>query len=220
VVAVSQVDVDVMPGTIVGLIGPNGAGKTTLVDAITGFVPGAGTTIFCGEDISRAKPHQRVRRGLSRTFQAAELWDDLTVGENIAVGATGGIEDVVAFSGLDELRDISVSELSHGHRRVVSIARALATGPSVVLLDEPAAGLDSLETEALGRHLLAMRDSGVAVLLVDHDMNLVMSVCDKLYVLDFGKVIASGSPEEILNNPIVSAAYLGDVNVAEVQVAE
>jgi ABC-type branched-subunit amino acid transport system ATPase component len=168
--------------------------------------------LFCGEDISSLQPHRRARAGLGRTFQAAELWDDLTVGENIQTSAVGPADDIVDLLGLGALLDIPVDALSHGQRRVVSIARALATRPKLLLLDEPAAGLDSAESAALGATLRLVRERGTALLLVDHDMALVLSVCDEINVLDFGRLIASGSPDRVAHDEAVMAAYLGDAH--------
>jgi ABC-type branched-subunit amino acid transport system ATPase component/branched-subunit amino acid ABC-type transport system permease component len=212
VTAVREVSLDVPARGIVGLIGPNGAGKTTLMDAITGFAPMRGKIIFAGRPIAGLKPHQRVRQGLGRTFQGIELYDDLSVAENVAVGAQSGKRDLsglLASLGLDELRTRPVAEMSQGRRQLVSIARALASAPDLVLLDEPAAGLDSLESAWLAERLRDIRASGVGILLVDHDMNLMLGLCDFLYVLDFGSVIASGTPAEIRANDKVISAYLG-----------
>jgi ABC-type branched-subunit amino acid transport system ATPase component/ABC-type branched-subunit amino acid transport system permease subunit len=210
--ALSALDLEVRANSIVGVIGPNGAGKTTMIDAICGFASSSGSVLFCGEDISSLQPHRRARAGLGRTFQAAELWDDLTVGENIQTSAVGPADDIVDLLELGALLDIPVDALSHGQRRVVSIARALATRPKLLLLDEPAAGLDSAESAALGATLRLVRERGTALLLVDHDMALVLSVCDEINVLDFGRLIASGSPDRVAHDEAVMAAYLGDAH--------
>ena len=234
VVAVADVSFDVAPGRIVGLIGPNGAGKTTLIDAISGFTPCAGTVELAGASISGLRPYERIRQGLGRTFQGIELYEDLTVRENIVVGeeaarhhATAieadGPGDLMAVDGLCDLLDLSevmdrpARELSQGQRQLVSIARALAGRPTIVLLDEPAGGLDSGESQWLGERLRRVRDSGVTVLMIDHDMHLVLNVCDEIHVLDLGRLIASGPPSQIRSDPKVTAAYLGDVH-AEVPV--
>lgn len=237
VVAVDAVSLTVPTGTIVGLIGPNGAGKTTLVDALTGFTGYSGHVTFRGDRLDRLPPHQRARRGLARTFQSGGIFDDLTVEENILIGerrASGGwgtaravfsgraepprphTLELIQLLGLDGLLQVQVSELSEGHRKLVSVAQALASEPQLVLFDEPAAGLDSQESQWLGRQLRLIRDSGVTILLVDHDMELVLNVCDQLVVLDFGKVIAAGSPEQVLQDQRVVAAYLGSVTGAAV----
>jgi ABC-type branched-subunit amino acid transport system ATPase component/branched-subunit amino acid ABC-type transport system permease component len=215
VAAVSDVSLEVPPGAIVGLIGPNGAGKTSLIDAISGFAAMTGDVIFTGSSLARLKPHQRVQHGLGRTFQGIELYDDLSVEENVTVGdrtrRRGGrdLSGLFAMLGLSGLRTRPVAELSQGQRQLVSIARALAGGPALVLLDEPAAGLDSRESAWLAERLREIRASGVSMLLVDHDMNLMLGLCDVLHVLDFGAVIASGTPEEVRANEKVVSAYLG-----------
>lgn len=233
VTALDGIDVTIEEGGIVGLIGPNGAGKTTFIDAITGGVPLAGGSVeFMGEDITRQPAFERANRGLIRTFQTLELYEDLTVQQNLAAGAeptpwwqflvdafrpsrsemvTSRVDDVLSLVGLTALRDRLPAELSHGQRRLVALARALAADPRLLLLDEPAAGLDSSESRDLGALLQAIAGSGVTILLVDHDMGLVLDVCDRVYVLDFGSVIAAGQPEEIHNDPVVVKAYLGTV---------
>jgi ABC-type branched-subunit amino acid transport system ATPase component len=223
VVALVDVSFDVPKGAIVGLIGPNGAGKTTLVDAISGFAPYSGSITFAQRDISGLKPHQRVKIGLSRTFQAIELYDDLSVEENLEVGLASGRQGfghashesrdrTLAILGISGIRDRPAGELSQGQRQMVSIGRALAAQPELLLLDEPAAGLDSNESLWLGERLRAVRETGVTILLVDHDMNLVLSLCDLINVLDFGRLIASGTPKEIRTDSTVVAAYLGSTH--------
>jgi branched-chain amino acid transport system ATP-binding protein len=230
VIAVNDVDLTVPEGTVFGLIGPNGAGKTSTIDALTGYHPATGGTVaFDGEDITGMRPHLRARRGLARTFQSVELFDDLTVEENLLVasqrmGVLKALRDLLLpvgehpredvdwaleLCGLTDVADRLPTELSHGRRKLVGVARALAQRPRLVLLDEPAAGLDTDESVELGRHLRALPEEGVTVLLVDHDMGLVLSVCDELAVLDFGHVIARGTPEQIRNDDAVVAAYLG-----------
>jgi branched-chain amino acid transport system ATP-binding protein len=230
VTAVDDVDLEVPAGKVVGLIGPNGAGKTSTIDALTGYhAPSSGRVAFDGDDITRLRPHVRARRGLVRTFQSVELFDDLTVEENLLVasqrmGVLTALRDLLLpigehprdavdwaleECGLTDVRDRFPTELSHGRRKLVGVARALAQRPRLVLMDEPAAGLDTDESAELGRHLRALPDAGVTVLLVDHDMSLVLSVCDEVVVLDFGRVIARGTPAEIRNDDSVIAAYLG-----------
>lgn len=216
VAAVADVGFEVRHGEIVGLIGPNGAGKTTLIDAIGGFVPAGGRIVIDGIDISRRSPHRRSRAGLGRTFQDIELYDDLSVAENVTVGAVRGGGDPAAATRralrlleIEALADIAAGDLSQGQRQLVSVARVLAGRPTVALLDEPAAGLDSTESRWLGRRLRAARDAGVTMLLVDHDMDLVLSICDRVIVLDLGRVIAEGSPDEIRADAAVISAYLG-----------
>ena len=217
VVAVDDVSFDVARGTIVGLIGPNGAGKTTLLDAVSGFAPATGEIAVAGRRVDGAKPHRRVRAGLGRTFQSIELYDDLSVAENVVVGrhavSGGGVgEDLdrtLDVLGLGPLRDRPAGELSQGTRQLVSIARALVGRPAILLLDEPAAGLDSTESRWLGDRLRGIRDDGTTILLVDHDVQLVLGLCDEIHVLDFGTVIASGPPSVVRDDARVAAAYLG-----------
>jgi branched-chain amino acid transport system ATP-binding protein len=227
-----DVDLTVGHAEFVGLIGSNGAGKTTFVDAITGFAPvHAGSVRFDGQDITALGPSERARRGLVRTFQSLELFDDLTVRDNLLVACeqsrwwslpfdifrrkrSAEVEQRVSWAlatvGLERLADKLPEELPHGQRKMVGVARALAASPKLVLLDEPAAGLDAEESAELAKELRALIDHGVSVLLIDHDMGLVLSICDRVYVLDFGKVVAEGTPAEIRNDKTVIAAYLGD----------
>jgi ABC-type branched-subunit amino acid transport system ATPase component/branched-subunit amino acid ABC-type transport system permease component len=216
VVAVADVSLDLPAGSITGLIGPNGAGKTTLIDAVSGFTRYTGSVALDGRPVDGRKPHERVRAGLARTFQAIELYDDLTVAENISVGiaarrgrAAAVLDTTCALLGLSDLRERFAGELSQGQRQLVSIGRALVGEPRVLLLDEPAAGLDTTESAWLATRLRDVRDSGVAMVLVDHDMTFVFTLCDRVHVLDFGSVIASGAPAEIRSDPAVAAAYLG-----------
>jgi branched-chain amino acid transport system ATP-binding protein len=227
--ALTGVDLEVREGQIVGLIGPNGAGKTTLIDAITGFVPCRGSVSVDGRDLTRMRPHARVRAGLGRTWQAVELFDDLSVAENVAVAAHSPspwstvrdlfrhtaqnsvrIAETLEAVGIGELVDAVPSELSEGQRKLVGISRAFASYPKVVCLDEPAAGLDTDETVVLGKQLRRIGDQGTPMLLIDHDMSLVFGTCDYVVVLEFGRVIAAGSPQEIGDHPRVVAAYLGN----------
>jgi branched-chain amino acid transport system ATP-binding protein len=217
--ALVDADVRIAPGRLVGLIGPNGAGKTTFIDAVCGFARSTGRVWLNGSDVTALSPHRRARAGLGRTWQAADLFDDLTVAENLAVAARptfrprrdGGIDpaEVLARLGLEDAADRATTELSQGQRKLVGVARALVADPSVVCLDEPAAGLDTDESRELGGRLRALADAGTALLLVDHDMGLVLSVCDEVVVLDFGHVIARGTPAEVRTNHAVVEAYLG-----------
>jgi sulfate-transporting ATPase len=241
VTALDDVDLRVGTGEIVGLIGPNGAGKTTLVDAVTGFVrPAHGDVRLNGRSIRRWSAHRRARAGLSRSYQSLELFEDLTVRENLL--AASDRRDLVGyFSGLvrpgkDSLRSAAMAavhefgldddldrrppQLPYGRRSLVAIARAVAVEPSILLLDEPAAGLDDAETAELASLVRRLRDDwGIGILLIEHDMSFVMSVCDRIVVLDFGRVIAEGTPAEIQASERVRAAYLGDeiAEPAEVQ---
>ena len=223
VVAVNDVSLRVRPGAIVGLIGPNGAGKTSVIDAVTGFARASGRIDLAGRSIAGLAPHARVRAGLARTFQSLELYDDLSVDENVSVAALGArrsdrhaaVTQALTSVGIAGLRDRPAGELSQGERQLVSIARACAAQPSVLLLDEPAAGLDSDESVWLGERLRAIRAAGAAMLLVDHDVNLVLTVCDYVYVLDFGAVIAEGTPDAIRNDRAVAEAYLGTMHETE-----
>jgi sulfate-transporting ATPase len=231
VVALEGVSVRVATGEIVGLVGPNGAGKSTLVDAITGFVRSAqGTITLDGERLDRLPPHRRTRLGLARSFQSLELFDDMTVRENLLaasddhrtlayasgllLGRRGQLSDdaISALHDLGLVADLDrlVSELPHGRQRLVAIARALATHPSIVLLDEPAAGLDVTETAELGRLIRALStDRGLGVVLIEHDLSIVTGICDRVVVLDFGTIIAEGTPAEVWASAAVQRAYLG-----------
>ncbi|MEE2031117.1 branched-chain amino acid ABC transporter permease/ATP-binding protein [Rhodococcus chondri] len=218
--AASDVTFDVRAGEIVGLIGPNGAGKTTVIDAITGFAPATGAVILDGVDVSNLRPYRLSRSGLGRSFQDVELYDDLSVVENVTVGAARGEESsatavaervrlVLDTVGLGDVADAEVSTLSQGRRQLVSVARVLVSSPKVALLDEPAAGLDSSESRWLGDRLRAAREAGTSILLVDHDMELVLTICDRVVVLDLGRVVACGTPEEVRADERVISAYLG-----------
>ncbi|MBC7631326.1 ABC transporter ATP-binding protein [Aeromicrobium sp.] len=230
-VALDEARLRVDRGSLVGLIGPNGAGKTTMIDCLTGFTPAtSGHVIFDGHEVTSLPAHRRTRLGMIRTFQSLELFDDLSVRDNCRVAASDPrwwepladvvrpgrrpvddalLDDTLATLGLTELAGLRPPELSHGHRKLVGIARVLVRKPDLLLLDEPAAGLDSGESQTLGRLLRGKVDNGASMLLIDHDMNLVLGICDRIYVLDFGRVIAEGTPDEIRNNPAVVAAYLG-----------
>ena len=226
--AVVDVDLEVGAGRLVGLIGPNGAGKTTFIDAITGFVRSNGRVELDGRDLTGLPPHTRARLGLARTWQSIELFDDLSVRENLLVAShrpsllrtlvetvttprtdSEAISPTLELLELEAVADQLPSELSQGQRKLVGIARALVAQPRVVCLDEPAAGLDTQESEELGRRLRGLADAGQSMLLVDHDMGLVLGICDEVVVLEFGKVIARGTPDVVRRNPQVITAYLG-----------
>ncbi len=226
--AVDDVAVEVEEGKLVGLIGPNGAGKTTFVDAITGFVRYTGRVELDGRDLAGLAPHARARRGLARTWQSTELFDDLTVQENLSVaaerpsflslaaelvgkraGGNAAAEDALALLGLDSIAEAMPAELTQGQRKLVGVARAIAMQPRLLCLDEPAAGLDTHESDDLGQRLRRIADAGTTTLLIDHDMGLVMNICDHITVLEFGSVIATGPPEEVRRDARVVTAYLG-----------
>lgn len=221
VTALADFATEVRSGEIVGLIGPNGAGKTTCIDALSGFAKAGGSVALGDKRIDDLPPHRRSRLGLGRTFQDMSLYDDLSVRENVAVGtfAAGGwrrgkesvewSDSLFRMLGLTALVDRPVGELSQGRKQLVSVARALAGQPQVLLLDEPAAGLASAESRWLREKLKVVRDAGVTIVIVDHDMDLVLELCDRIVVLDLGRVIANGTPAEIRTNADVVAAYLG-----------
>jgi ABC-type branched-subunit amino acid transport system ATPase component/branched-subunit amino acid ABC-type transport system permease component len=227
--AVYGVSLTLEPGQVVGLIGPNGAGKTTLIDAVTGFVPSSGH-VRCGDvDISKWSPDRRARVGVARTWQSIELFDELTVRDNCRVGTEsatpmGFALDLIAprrrveepavtgaleLLGLEAVAGLRPSELSPGQQKLLGVARALASGPMVILLDEPAAGLDTMESVAFGKCVRQIAELGIGVLLVEHDVDLVLSISDELCVLDAGRVLAVGAPAEVRLDPRVLDAYLG-----------
>jgi branched-chain amino acid transport system ATP-binding protein len=235
VTAVDNVTFQMRAGTLTGLIGPNGAGKTSFIDALTGMVPSTGTIRFDGKNITRLPTHARARRGLGRTWQSVELFDDLTVLENLEVGTRrygprAALRDLLnpptrqleasAMGTLDLLGIAALAhrlpgELSYGEKKLVGIARAMRLEPSFILLDEPAAGLDTSESAELGRRLKDVVAQGVGLLLVDHDMGLVLGNCDHIYVLHFGALLAQGPPADIRQNAEVLAAYLGSSAAGE-----
>jgi branched-chain amino acid transport system permease protein len=214
--AVEDVSLEIREGELVGLIGPNGAGKTTMIDAMTGFVTGTGTVVLGDRDLRGLPPYERARAGLTRTWQSTELFDDLSVEENLTVAAKdSGVgekeaKETLSLVGMDWAAAAEPSQLSSGQRKLVGVARALVAKPKLLCLDEPAAGLDSTESADLGITLRRLADQGQSMLLIEHDMGLVLGICDRVVVLEFGKVIATGTPEEVRKNPKVIAAYLGD----------
>lgn len=234
-VAVNDLSMTVEQGSIVGLIGPNGAGKTTVFNCITGnYRPTHGEIFFNGANITGLKPHVIVKRGIARTFQGIRLFGKLPVIENVLAGCAcrmhsglfacmfhtrgqrleekGAVKrsmEELAFVGLAEHYDQFAAALSYGQQRLLEIARALASQPVLLILDEPAGGMNEQETAALVILIEKIRARGVTILLIEHDMRLVMKICDKLIVLEHGALIASGSPEQVRKNPAVIDAYLG-----------
>ena len=235
--AVQDFNIQIYQGELVGLIGPNGAGKTTVFNMLTGvYVPTEGTVLLNGVPLNGKKPHQFVAAGVARTFQNIRLFKQMTVIENVKTAFTKDIQynmldatfrtpkfwkaekemtekamDLLAICHLEDKADVIAANLPYGQQRKLEIARALATNMKVLLLDEPAAGMNPTETAELLECINTIRDRfGVAILLIEHDMALVMNVCERIQVIDYGQTIASGLPEQIANNPKVIAAYLGE----------
>jgi branched-chain amino acid transport system ATP-binding protein len=221
--ALDAVSLSAGAGEVTGLIGPNGAGKTTLFNVVTGLLPPtSGQLQIDGKDVTKLGPHKRARRGLARTFQRLELFTMLTVRENIRVAAdihkrwsrdkedpAERTERIIDRVGLRHSADARVTTLPTGQGRLVELGRALACEPAILLLDEPASGQDDKETEQFAGLLRELAGEGMAVVLVEHDVQLVMAVCDRISVLDFGRIIATGTPAEIQKDEAVLAAYLG-----------
>jgi branched-chain amino acid transport system ATP-binding protein len=225
--ALDDVTTEVRRTEVVGLIGPNGAGKSTLVNVLSGFdAPTSGTVELDGEDVTRWPAHRRGRAGLARTFQHSRSFRNLSIRENVEIAAIGTgpgprearrrADELLELLGLDRRAGDSASSLPHGDERRLGVARALATEPRYVLMDEPAAGLTEAEVPAFAAVVRAVRDDHEAgVLLIDHNMALIMDVCDRIQVLDQGRVLAEGTPADIRANLDVAAAYLGETAVAE-----
>ena len=221
--AVRDVDFTVEPGRITGLIGPNGAGKTTTFNVITGLLePSTGKVVLDGKDITRLPPHKRARMGLARTFQRLEVFGSMTARENILTAAeihkrwsrdhrnpAEVADEVIDRIGLSAIAGDRVDSMPTGFARLVELGRALATAPRILLLDEPASGLDETESETFGQLLQELAADGMAVLMVEHDVGLVMRICEWIHVLDYGALLAEGTPADIQANPDVLDAYLG-----------
>jgi len=235
-VAVKDVNLKVEPGQILGLIGPNGAGKTTLFNLVSGFIkPTSGNVIYEGKDITGMKPHNVAKTGLVRTFQLATLFAPLTVLQNVLIGlhlsakvSTIGevfafpttvhkkgdlnarAEEILKFLDLLHLKDETAANLSYGRQKGLGMAVALAANPKLLMLDEPAAGLNLEECRVMMDKIRNIRDQGITVLLIEHSMSFVMGLCEHIFVLNFGETIAEGSPDEIAQNEQVIEAYLGE----------
>jgi branched-chain amino acid transport system ATP-binding protein len=227
--AVSRASIEVIEGRVTGLIGPNGAGKTTCFNVITGLQePTSGKVLFEGKDITNKNPYKRARLGIARTFQKLEVFGSLSARENILVAAEqrktwdrSGFnpktvcDEILEKTGLTDVSEFMVGTLPTGTARLVELARALASNPRVLLLDEPSSGLNEEETAEMASLLRTFVNEGLAVLLVEHDMSFVMGTCEYIHVLDFGTIIASGTPSEVQANNAVQAAYLGTETVEE-----
>ncbi|MEU5755888.1 ABC transporter ATP-binding protein [Streptomyces sp. NPDC047829] len=218
--ALDAVSLDAEAGRVTGLIGPNGAGKSTLFDVLCGLRrPRTGRVLLDGRDVTRESPARRARRGMARTFQQLELFGRLTVRDNLLVAAELGpgrrqaahtADEVLERLGLTHLADAPADALPTGAARLAEVARALVLEPKILLLDEPAAGQDGEETRRFAELLRSLAAEGTAVLLVEHDMSLVMTVCDTVHVLDLGTVVSSGPPARVRHDATVLAAYLGE----------
>ena len=219
--AVSQVSLELSDGDVLGLIGPNGAGKSTLINLITGLLtPDEGQIYLSNLNITSKKPFERARLGLARTFQNLRIYPNLSVGQNIEVASISSnyssrtmnfdLDKIINIFDLDDKIDLASEELSYGHLRRLEIVRALALNPLVLLLDEPAAGMNENETKELSNSLKWVQNNiACAIIVIDHDLKFIMGVCDKITVMNMGEVIASGKPNEISNNKRVKEAYIG-----------
>ena len=219
--AVSQVSLEISDGDVLGLIGPNGAGKSTLINLITGLLtPDEGQIYLSNLNITSKKPFERARLGLARTFQNLRIYPNLSVGQNIEVASISSnyssrtmnfdLDKIINIFDLDDKIDLASEELSYGHLRRLEIVRALALNPLVLLLDEPAAGMNENETKELSNSLKWVQNNiACAIIVIDHDLKFIMGVCDKITVMNMGEVIASGKPNEISNNKKVKEAYIG-----------
>jgi branched-chain amino acid transport system ATP-binding protein len=220
--ALSETNLQVEEGRVTGLIGPNGAGKTTCFNVVTGLQePTSGRVRFDGEDITDKSPFRRARMGIARTFQKLEAFSSLSARDNVLVAAEqrrawdrsinpkAVTQEILEKVGITDVADYMVGTLPTGTARLVELARALAAGPRALLLDEPSSGLNEEETEEMAKLLRVLVKDGLAVLLVEHDMSFVMGICEYIYVLDFGKIIATGTPAEVQADAAVQAAYLG-----------
>jgi branched-chain amino acid transport system ATP-binding protein len=222
--ALREVDLELHRHEVVGLVGPNGAGKTTLVNVLSGFAfPDAGSVQLAGRDITRWSPARRGRGGLARTFQHSRSFRNLSVRENVEVSALGGgastgearrrADELLDLLGLSRYAQLPASALAHGDERKLGVARALAIAPRYVLMDEPAAGLPEAEVPDFAAVVQLVRQRDAGVLLIDHNMALIMEVCDRIHVLDQGRTLAEGTPADIRANLDVAAAYLGETPV-------
>ena len=234
--ALSNVNMTVQPGKVTGLIGPNGAGKTTLINCISGLDhPTSGKIMFDGQPITRRMPHEITHRGIARTYQNIRLFGDMTVLENLLVsqhtlGSATILESLVFTPryrqeekrlrenalvllerfGLAPVADVQARTLPYGDQRRLEMARALAAQPKLILLDEPTAGMNAVETHSLGEQIIRLREDGLTALVIEHDMSLIQQVCDEIYVLSFGQIIAHGTHEQIRHDRAVIEAYLGE----------